>query len=155
MFWFILNTLQSFSASQKYLPPPNFNRNYTFERCNRWNSIMRSVLPNCFRKMNMKNYTTTTTTTTTTTKQENVDKKHCIINISWLQVCITNRKLTVSGVWKQPIIIDWPMNFIQEWWALGELNNKGVVATSLGSFFYFTLFLSSFFAFYISGNFKR
>ena len=101
----------------------------------------------CFRKMNMKNYTTT--------KQENVDKEHCIINISWLQVCITNTTLTVSGVWKQPIIIDWPMNFIQEWWALGELNNKGVVATSLGSLFYFTLFLSSFFAFYISGNFKR
>ena len=101
----------------------------------------------CFRKMNMKNYTTT--------KQENVDKKHCIINISWLQVCITNTTLTVSGVWKQPNIIDWPMNFIQEWWALGELNNKGVVPTSLGSFFYFTLFLSSFFPFYISGNFKR
>ena len=48
------------------------------------------------------------------------------------------------------------MNFIQEWGALGELNNKGVVAISLGSFFYFTLFLCSFFACYIiSGNFKR
>ena len=47
------------------------------------------------------------------------------------------------------------MNIIPEWGALGELNNNKVVATSLGSFFYFTLFLSSFFPFYISGNFKR
>ena len=31
------------------------------------------------------------------------------------------------------------MNFIQEWGA-GDLNNKGLVATSLGSFFYFILF---------------
>ena len=148
MFWYILNTLQSLSASQKYLPPlpilivTILSRDAIGE-IQSWDQFCLI----CFRKMNMKNYTTT--------KQENVDKKHCIINISWLQVCITNTTLTVSGVWKQPNIIDWPMNFIQEWWALGELNNKGVVATSLGSFFYFTLFLSSFFAFYISGNFKR
>ena len=32
------------------------------------------------------------------------------------------------------------MNIIPEWGALGELNNKGVVANSLGSFFYVILF---------------
>ena len=49
----------------------------------------------CFRKMNMKNYTTT--------KQENVDKKHCIINIKWLQVCITNTTLTWAAFENNPL----------------------------------------------------
>ena len=40
------------------------------------------------------------------------------------------------------------MNFIQEWGA-GNSNNQGVVAISLGSFFYFMLCLCSFFVCYM------
>ena len=74
-------------------------------------------------------------------QNKSVDKKHCIINISWLlkgtpiYERLHNTTLTWAAFENSPLI-DWPMNFIQGW-AEGDLNNKGVVAT------------------YISGNFKR
>ena len=56
-----------------------------------------------------------------------------------IHASLHNTTLTWAAFENNPLI-DWPMNFIQEWGALGELNNKGVVANSLGSFFYFILF---------------
>ena len=71
-------------------------------------------------------------------QNKSVDKKHCIINISWLlkgtpiHESLHNTTLTWAAFENNPLI-DWPMNFIQEW----------------GKFFFYVMFMFIFCLLYV------